>query len=517
MHVLVTGGTGVIGNGAIPALLAAGHTIRLLSRHADREVESFPDGVESFAADIATRRDLDAALVGVDCILHIAGIVEEQPPETTYEAVNVGGTRNLIAAAKDAGQPYFVFISSLGADRGQSEYHQSKLRAEEIVRSYHGRWVVLRPGNVYGPGDETVSMLLKMVRTLPAIPMVARGDQPFAPIWYSDLGRLIEQVVGDPELTGRTFEVAGPDVTSTDDLIKRLGELTGRNVPRMTVPVWVTEVGVQAMEAFGGLGKRLLERAGVGAPLTSAKLDMLLEENVVPPGGHNALMDFVPEPTSLDDGLDMLADLLPEQLPGEGVGAIQRSRYYADIEGSPYRAAQLLDLVCEHIQSVMPIEFAAEPGVPRRADQPGKTLTAAIAGRGNIQVKLEEKTETRATFVTLEGHPLAGVMQLQAEDLGGGLRFNVHIASQASNVFDWVAMRVIGMSMQTINWRNVVRRVVKLSGGKSPQGVQHESQPMSENEAHDIRRFAERIVQTRKREERTAQVAGVGDVPQRAS
>ena len=61
MKILVTGGTGVIGAAAIPELLRAGHTVRLLSRHADEDAPAFPDGVETFPADIGEPLELAGA------------------------------------------------------------------------------------------------------------------------------------------------------------------------------------------------------------------------------------------------------------------------------------------------------------------------------------------------------------------------------------------------------------------------------------------------------------------------
>lgn len=505
MKVLITGGTGVVGTGVIPAMLRAGHKVRVLSRHADEHAGEWPEGVESFAADISDADAVAAAIQECAAVLHVAGIVEEDPPDVTFERINLGGTRNVVAAAKKAGSPTLIYLSSLGAERGVSEYQQSKLRAEEIVRSYHGPWMIVRAGNVYGPGDETISVLLKMLRSLPAVPMVARGDQPFQPLWCHDLGAAMVALLERPEFAGRTLALAGPDVTTTEDVLRRLGEVTGRNVPRLAVPVWLTEVGVQMVEAFGGVGKRLLRSAGLEAPLNSAKLDMLLEENVIPAGTANALEELNVEPTSLDDGLDMLADMLPEQLPGDGVGAVRQTTYSAEIHDARFTAEELLTLVCDNIRDVMPIEFSAEPGAPSRAAV-GRTLTAAIGGRGNVQVKLEERTPTRATFVTLEGHPIAGVMQLHVEPLDGAVRFNVHTAAQPANAVDWLAMRLVGDPVQRANWRAVVRRVVRLSGGHAPDGVQVASHPMDSTEAEDVRRFAEKIVRTRHREE-TAAVA----------
>lgn len=506
MKILVTGGTGVIGTGAVPALLRAGHEVRLLSRHADREAPKFPAGVEAYVADIADPQPLRGAVAGCDAVVHIAGIVDEQPPEITFEKANVEGTRELLRAATAEGTPYFVFISSLGAERGGSEYHQSKFRAEALVRQYAGPWLILRPGNVYGPGDETVSMLLKMVRTLPAVPIVAGGDQPFQPLWYADFAAAIAQAVERRALAGQTLECAGPEVTTTDDVLTRLADVTGKAPARVPVAAWVAQVGAQALDALGGLGKKLLQRAKIEPPVNTAKLTMLLEGSVIENEGRNAMRTtFDVTLTPLQAGLEVLADLLPEQLPGEGVGAVKHATYSAAIRESKLGAAELIGRICDDITAVMPLEFAAEPGAPRRAEE-GATLTADIGGRGHVQVRLVEKTEVRATFVTLEGHPLAGVMQLHAEDLGGGdVRFSVHTASQPANAVDWVAMKMMGEALQAQNWRDVVRRVIVLSGGMS-DGVKRAKHDMREGEQRDLRVWLERLVSERQREMRAEAV-----------
>lgn len=512
MKILVTGGTGVIGAGAIPALLAAGHDVRLLSRHAEHDVKNFPEGVEAFEVDIANRAGLADAVKGCDGVLHIAGIVEEDPPRVTFQTVNVEGTRHMLEAARIAGSPLFVYVSSLGVDRGESDYHRSKRDAEQLVRDYKGSWAILRPGAVYGPGDETVSMLLRMVRTLPAVPIVNDGGQPFQPLWFEDFGRAIAQMFARPELAGKTLELAGMDVTTTADVLDRLARITARNPPRLAVPAWLAQVGAQALEAFGATGKKILESAGLDEPIGSAKLSMLMEGNVISEGQPNALTnEFDVRPTPLDEGLERLADLLPEQLPGEGVGAVNYTTYEAEITGTRYSATALLDQVCERITDVMPIEFAAEPGAPTGAKE-GETLTAEIKGRGKVQVRLDERTPNRATFVTVTGHPLAGAMQLHAEDVPGGVWFAVHTAAQPANVFDWFALRTVGERMQAANWRNVVQRVVELSGGAAPDGVRRTSHAMNEEEAHELDNWLERIVQRQQRARQTEQVENAGEL-----
>src|SRR5512133_3339481 len=182
MKVWGTGGTGVVGEAAVRALHRRGHTVRVLSRNAGRGEKWWPDGVDGWAGDVSDDKSVRGAAEGCDVVLHIAGIVEEKPPNTTFQAVNIDGTRYVVLEAERAGVKKVGYVSSLGADRGQSEYHRSKLVAEDVVRAFSRDWVLLRPGAVYGPGDEHVSVLLRMIRSLPVIPTIGDGTQRFQPI-----------------------------------------------------------------------------------------------------------------------------------------------------------------------------------------------------------------------------------------------------------------------------------------------------------------------------------------------
>src|SRR5690348_10804670 len=99
MRVLVTGGTGVIGRSTITALLQRGHSVRLLSRHATEDVRQWSQGVSAWPGDVAVAATVEGAADGCDAILHIAGIAEESGSEQTFERVNVGGTRHVLAEA----------------------------------------------------------------------------------------------------------------------------------------------------------------------------------------------------------------------------------------------------------------------------------------------------------------------------------------------------------------------------------------------------------------------------------
>src|SRR5256714_5068247 len=182
MKVLVTGGTGVVGQAAVTELLKQGYAIRLLSRTAEERANELPAGVEPWPASICDQDELRGCAEGCDLVVHVAGIMEESPPSTTYETVNVEGTLLILREAERCKVGRFIYISSLGAEEGTSPYHRSKRRAEEIVRGFAGGWIILRPGNVYGPDDDVISLLLTMVRSFPVVPLIGGGGDKFQPI-----------------------------------------------------------------------------------------------------------------------------------------------------------------------------------------------------------------------------------------------------------------------------------------------------------------------------------------------
>lgn len=490
MRVLVTGGTGVVGRGAVEALISSGHQVRLLSRHAGEEAAAWPQSVESFSGSVTDRGTLIEAMRGCEAVLHIAGIVHEAPPEVTFESVNVNGTRNTVDAAQESGIERLVFVSSLGADRGASDYHRSKLRAEDVVRRFAGNWTIVRPGNVYGPGDEVISLLLKMVRTLPAVPVISHGDQPFEPLWYEDLGRALALTVERSDLAGRIVELAGPDRTSMNDLIERLSRITGRSPVRIPIPQLIARLGARAARAFG-----------VDPGVDDNKLTMLEEGNVIEGATGNSLITvFGIEPTPLDEGLERLADLLPEQLPSEGVGDLHRKMLWAEIEGSRLSATELFREFLDHFEDVMLVEFGSEPGTPSRLER-GATLTGVLPLRGHFQVRVEEVGDHHVTLATLEGHPLAGIVRFSVVPAGQRIRFEVTVYDRAADWLDLVAMSTVGGFLQNRTWDGVVERVVERSGGTAPGGVQRQEETVDDEAAGAIEAWAAGLVQKRRRDE----------------
>jgi uncharacterized protein YbjT (DUF2867 family) len=488
MKVLVSGGTGVVGRSTVNALLREGHTVRLLSRHAADDATQWASGVEAFPGNVSDADSIRGAADGCDAIVHIAGIVHEEPPHATFESVNVEGTRNLIAEADRAGVRRFVHLSSLGADRGRSAYHESKRRSEEIVAGFAGSWTILRPGNVYGPGDDVISLLLRMVRTLPVVPQVGSGDHLFQPIWHEDLAFAIADAVTRNDLDGDVLELAGSDTTSVSEILDHFARITDRSPARLPVPEFVARAATGVADALG-----------VPTPVNADQVTMLVEENCIQGGGDNALISvFGITPTPLEDGLVRLADEQPEQTPAEGVGKLKRRLFWIDIEGAKRSASELFADFCARFGDFVPIETAVEPGTPQ-ALTVGGTLTLALPARGNIQVRVEEVRDNHATVATLAGHPLAGAVSFAFEERGAQLRFTIEVLDRPASRLDQIALALGASVIQSRAWMETCQRVAEASGGRSPAGPQHEDVALDGPNAAIAEERVNRMIKRRKR------------------
>lgn len=456
MRVLVTGGTGVVGESTVRALHAGGHQVRVLSRHAGRDERWWPAGVEGWAGDVTDDESIRGSAADCDVVLHLAGIVSESPPNRTFQRVNIDGTRYVVLEAERAGARKVIYVSSLGAERGASAYQQSKFVGEDVVRAFTRDWLVIRPGAVFGPGDDHGSVLLQMVRSLPAVPTIGDGNQPFQPIWHEDLAAALVAAAERDDLRCRTLDIAGTDVTSQNDLVRRFREITGRPAVQVPLPELVATWGLRALEAVG-----------VDVPFNEGQMKMLQEGNVIPPGTPNALTDVLGiVPTPLNEMARRLATEQPEQLPSEGVGALTRKRYWLDIHDSSLDADRLFNYVRSHLGELLRPMVVVKGGADgTRPVEEGDTLTLEIAVRGEIQVRVAEVMDRRLTLLTVAGHPIAGAVRFLVEAHDGAIRFEIQVYDRPATVVDQIMMRTVGEWLQRNAWVSTAQRVARAAGG----------------------------------------------------
>lgn len=171
MKALVTGGGGFLGEAVVRALLARGDRVRVLARGDYPALAAL--GAETSRGDIRDATSTTRACAGMDVVFHVAAKAGGWGDPAEYEAINVGGTANVVAGCRAAGVPALVYTSTpsivagagdiQGADesipyarRFLADYPRTKALAEQAVRdASDGRLatISLRPHFIWGPGD----------------------------------------------------------------------------------------------------------------------------------------------------------------------------------------------------------------------------------------------------------------------------------------------------------------------------------------------------------------------------
>jgi len=166
MKVLVTGGSGHLGRVVVAGLTNRGHEVRVLSR-----LPADGGGAEWFRGDLATGAGVDAAVAGVDAVVHGAtnspaaqrGGFQIADFLRSPTDVDIAGTRTLLAAAEREDVQHFVHVSIVGLEHMAriNPYSRVKLAAEGVVRDSGVPWSIVRATGFYWLLDR---MLARMTR-----------------------------------------------------------------------------------------------------------------------------------------------------------------------------------------------------------------------------------------------------------------------------------------------------------------------------------------------------------------
>jgi nucleoside-diphosphate-sugar epimerase len=274
MRLLVTGGTGFVGSHVVDALLARGEAVTALARDPGRLRWLSGRQVRVARGDTAKGEGLEAALEGADAVIHVAGLIRAKD-EAEFMAGNAGAVRHLLQACARAGRDFrsIVVVTSLAAvgpapqgrlsredDPGApvSAYGRSKLAAEAVCAEYASRLpvVVVRPPVVYGPRDEGVLEIFRIVsrRLKPRIV----PDQRLSLIHARDLAAGI-LAASDRGRAGDRFFLAHDDVLAARDLTDRVEQALGVAALSFGVPRALLGLGAVLSEVFTG-GRSLFNR-----------------------------------------------------------------------------------------------------------------------------------------------------------------------------------------------------------------------------------------------------------------
>jgi NADH dehydrogenase len=230
--ILLTGATGTVGSALLRRLTADAQPVRALVRD-QRRLGDQRVRVQIALGDLSDPPSFRNALRGVHTVVHLAASIRDQP-RGSIEELNAVATLRLVRAAERAGVERFVFFSAMNAHHhSRTRFFRAKALAEEAVEESSLSTVIFRPSIIYTPGDPWLTLLDRLSR-LPAVPVSGSGRALYQPVWAEDVA---QAVVNALDSANSTYELAGPEVLSYDDIVRTVLRARHRRRRLVHVPL----------------------------------------------------------------------------------------------------------------------------------------------------------------------------------------------------------------------------------------------------------------------------------------
>jgi len=269
MRVLVTGGTGFIGSSVVELLLGGGHSVLMLSRRRELPEGLRGKDIEIIPGDLKDSSTIIRALGKADLFYHMGEI------KNTTEAAalnNVKLIEDLTSAMSGEDIKRLVFISSISVagippvvpayeDTKpeivlEDHYTSYKRRCEELIsRTISGRYAIIRPPLVYGPGSRYLGGLINAVEKFGPIgfPFIGSGRNIASLIYIRDLARAIYLAGLLPKAQGQVFNLTDGLDHSWFDFLNTIAEFMGKKLRIMPIPPLLLKIPALPFDILSGL------------------------------------------------------------------------------------------------------------------------------------------------------------------------------------------------------------------------------------------------------------------------
>lgn len=294
--VTIFGGSGFVGRYIAQRMARAGWRVRVAVRRPNEAMFVQPYGdVGQVVPILANIRNADStrrAIAGADAVINCVGILHEDSRQK-FDVVQSEAAGRIARLATEAGVSKLVHLSALGADvNSKSAYVKSKADGEAAILRNFPSAVILRPSVVFGSEDKFFNRYAAISRLTPVIPLFG-ADTKFQPVYVDDIAAAAEQALTS-DVTAGIYELGGPDVATTRELIANVMNVVHRKRLLVAVPMWFAR-----MKAWGFDMVAKGTRGLIPAIISRDQLKMLQTDNVVSEGAKGfADLGIAPTPMS---------------------------------------------------------------------------------------------------------------------------------------------------------------------------------------------------------------------------
>lgn len=236
--VLVIGATGFVGRAVCERLIDDGVQVRAMTRHigqADVVLGRMRD-IEIVRGDALEAGSIIRAMEGHDTIVFLATSLTNVILDRPVDELDRQMCTNILRAANVPNPPKIIYLSWIcDAERAKSAFIETQLARETAIVNSGLRYAVLRAPLVVGKWGLFFRLLQAAVNRLPILWLPRYIATPCQPIYVRDVARYISALICDPPSDNKTYEIAGHDVLSYNDMIDLYIDAIG--VSKITVPL----------------------------------------------------------------------------------------------------------------------------------------------------------------------------------------------------------------------------------------------------------------------------------------
>lgn len=324
--ILVTGGGGFLGQAIVKLLLERGHKAVIFNRSAHPELAKL--GVRCIQGDIRQRDEVIAAAKDCDAIIHTAAKAGVWGARSEYQAINVEGTKHVLAACEQHHIKHLVYTSSPsvvfdGSDQsGVDEsipypshylaaYPETKATAERLVLNANNenlRTVALRPHLIWGPGDPHLAPRMIDRARKGRLRLIGEGRQVVDTVFVDNAAMAhicaLEQLLTSkrPVIAGQAYFVTNQEPWPIQQVVRGILEAAGISMKIPTAPYWL---GYFAGAVLEGIYRALSLRHE--PPLTRFVVKQLATDHWYDPGRAQSELGYLPS-ISMQEGMSRLRE-----------------------------------------------------------------------------------------------------------------------------------------------------------------------------------------------------------------
>lgn len=289
MKILVTGGTGFTGSALTLRLLEEGHDVRILDyQEGIRDAALRRAGAEIMYGSVDDGSAVRSAMEGCEFVFHLAAAFREvNKPKSFYWNVNVGGTRNVMEAAKGCGVKKVIYCSTQGVHGHISDppgdedspinptdyYQQTKYEGEVVVQEFIDEGMnatILRPTAIYGPGDPGRFLMIYRFVKKGWFPMLGNGHGYYHTVYIDNMVDAFLLVMDLDRGRGETYIIADEECVTNKELVKRVARTMEKKIKFVHLPLFPVLLAAHACE-------KLCKPFGITPPLFPRRVDFYRE------------------------------------------------------------------------------------------------------------------------------------------------------------------------------------------------------------------------------------------------